>query len=253
MCQWILRANGKVVPCRTVRPLREDEKRDAGVVQKQKLFDGMINGRWGTSINPPKLESLIDDDFEEAADEEDPENPTIDIEDAVDGKGRLINQQPAWDRIEQAEIAINKDTQAGPAVCKGIVRCHAVAPTGHTTGIYDSNPLINTMVYEVEFDDGDVVEYSANSIAENMLRQIDSEGFAITMLASIVDFRKDEAVAVTQTDGWVVTKRGNKMKWKTTQGWKLLVRWKDDSETWVPFKDLKASHPVEVVCQSSRD
>jgi leucyl aminopeptidase (aminopeptidase T) len=34
---------------------------------------------------------------------------------------------------------------------------------------------MNTMVYEVEFEDGDIVEYSANSIAENMLQQIDSE------------------------------------------------------------------------------
>jgi hypothetical protein len=92
MCQWILHANWKVVPCRTDRPLREDEKRDAGVIQQQKLFDGMIYRRWGTSINPPKMESPIDDDFAEGADEEDPENPTIDIEDAVDCKGRLINQ-----------------------------------------------------------------------------------------------------------------------------------------------------------------
>jgi hypothetical protein len=181
-----------------LRPLREDEKRDAGVIQQQKLLDGMIERRWGTSINPPKLESLIDNDFAEGIDEEGPENPTINIEDAVDGKGRLINQQAAWDRMLQAEIAINKDTQAGPVVCKGIVRCRAVAPSGRTTGICNSNPLINTMVYEVEFDDADIVEYSANSIAENMLRQIDSEGFDITMLASIVDFRKDEAVAVTQ-------------------------------------------------------
>jgi hypothetical protein len=126
------------------------------------------------------------------------------------------------------------------------VRRRAVAPSGRTTRIYDSNPLLNTMVYEVEFDDGDVVAYSANSIAENMLQQIDSEGFAITMLDSIVAFRKNAAVAVSNTDGWVVTKRGNKKKRKTTQGWKLLFRWKDGSETWVPLKDLKGSHPIEV-------
>eukprot|EP00980_Cylindrotheca_fusiformis_P024074 scaffold11509_cov88-Cylindrotheca_fusiformis.AAC.1 len=32
---------------------------------------------------------------------------------------------------------------------------------------------------------------------------------------------------------------------KTTQGWKLLVQWADDSETWIPLKDMKESHPVE--------
>jgi hypothetical protein len=51
------------------------------------------------------------------------------------------------------------------------------------------------------------------------------------MLDSIVDFPKDAAVAVSQTDGWVVTKQGNKKKRKTTQGWNLLVRWNHGSET----------------------
>ena len=29
-------------------------------------------------------------------------------------------------------------------------------------------------------------------------------------------------------------------------GWKLLVRWRDGSETWIPLKDLKELHPIEV-------
>ena len=33
---------------------------------------------------------------------------------------------------------------------------------------------------------------------------------------------------------------------QTTVGWKLLVAWKDGSESWVPLKDLKESNPVEV-------
>ena len=32
---------------------------------------------------------------------------------------------------------------------------------------------------------------------------------------------------------------------KTTCGWSLLIQWKDDTESWVPLKDLKESHPVE--------
>jgi Reverse transcriptase (RNA-dependent DNA polymerase) len=102
------------------------------------------------------------------------------------------------------------------------------------------------MIYEVEFDDGDILEYSANAIAENMLNQIDSEGFSTTMLAGIVDHCKDENVAISRKNGYVVTKRGNKKKIKTTKGWKLLVHWKDDSKSWVNLKDIKASHPIEV-------
>ena len=33
---------------------------------------------------------------------------------------------------------------------------------------------------------------------------------------------------------------------KITQGWKLLVAWKDKTETWIPLRIMKESHPVEV-------
>jgi hypothetical protein len=33
----------------------------------------------------------------------------------------------------------------------------------------------------------------------------------------------------------------------TTKGWKLLVKWKDGTSTWVPLKDLKDSNLIEVV------
>jgi hypothetical protein len=32
---------------------------------------------------------------------------------------------------------------------------------------------------------------------------------------------------------------------KTTQGWKLLVKWAGGSEAWIALKDMKESHPVE--------
>jgi hypothetical protein len=31
----------------------------------------------------------------------------------------------------------------------------------------------------------------------------------------------------------------------TTQGWQLLVLWKDKSMSWIKLKDLKASNPIE--------
>ena len=32
---------------------------------------------------------------------------------------------------------------------------------------------------------------------------------------------------------------------RTTRGWILLKQWKDETESWVPLKYLKESHPVE--------
>ena len=54
-------------------------------------------------------------------------------------------------------------------------------------GTYDDNPFLNTIIYEVEFPDGQVKDYAANVIAENMLTQVDSDGFTLSMMDGIID------------------------------------------------------------------
>ena len=86
----------------------------------------------------------------------------------------------------------------------------------------------------------------ANVIAENMLTQVDSDRFALTMMDGIIDYERDNAIVIQKSDAYVVTQHGRKRHRRTTVGWKLLVKWSDGSETWVPLKDMKESHPVEV-------
>eukprot|EP00957_Ditylum_brightwellii_P097719 7442069-Ditylum_brightwellii.AAC.1 len=78
------------------------------------------------------------------------------------------------------------------------------------------------MIYDVEFPDRQVREYAANIIAENMLTQVDSDGYTKTLMESIVDYKKDGAVAVVKNNMYVVTPQGQKRALKTTQGWRLL-------------------------------
>jgi hypothetical protein len=105
--------------------------------------------------------------------------------------------------------------------------------------------MLNSIIYEIEFPDGQVKEYAANFIAENMLTQVDADGYSITMMDAIIDYRKDESIAVPKSDKYVVTKRGQKKLRKTTVGWSLLIKWADTSETWIPLKDMKESHPCK--------
>ena len=63
-------------------------------------------------------------------------------------------------------------------------------------------------MYEVEFIDGQVKEDGANIIAENMLSQVDSGGYSLTLMEGIVDYRKDESVAVSTEDKYIITKTG---------------------------------------------
>ena len=50
-----------------------------------------------------------------------------------------------------------------------------------------NNPFLNSIIYDVEFPDGQVKEYAANIIAENMLTQVDSDGMSTTLMEAIVD------------------------------------------------------------------
>ena len=58
----------------------------------------------------------------------------------------------------------------------------ALEPDGQTTGSYEKNTMLNSIIYEVEFEDGHIKEYSANTIAENMLTQVYFDGFTLTMI-----------------------------------------------------------------------
>ena len=112
-------------------------------------------------------------------------------------------------------------------------------PDGQTTGGYDKNPMLNSIIYEVDFEDRYVKEYSANTITENMLIQVNSYGLTLTMMEGIIDNQKYAATDVTKHSMYIVTKRGQKNIWKTTVGWQLLVQWRYQSESWINLKDLK--------------
>ena len=118
MSQWVLKSNGKVVPRRTLRPLKPEELRSETETKKRNLFDKLVVKRWGTSINPPtELSETSDTMWEEYEDCD--ESPRIipEIEDIVDSTGKIINQQPAYDNILNKEVQM----QVGYDLTKGLV------------------------------------------------------------------------------------------------------------------------------------
>jgi hypothetical protein len=116
---------------------------------------------------------------------------------------------------------------------------------GNITGTYNSNPLLNSLLYDVEFPDSAIRQYVANTIAQNMYAQVDSEGFSTSILESIFDHAKDEN-AVPKSASYISTPSGQRHQHHTTAGWKFLVRFKDGDEMWVPLKLLKENNPIEV-------
>ena len=242
MAQWVLKANGRIVPRRSVRALHPAEETSSSEQSKRQAFDALIKRRYGNSINPPPHPiSENSETFDPYEDDQEPARPIPEIEDAVDFNGKLLDQAPVYDRLINAEVQLQLDER----MAKGMVKRCALGPDGKVSGKYDHNPTNNSIIYEVEFDDGTVKEYAANVIAENMLSQVDSDGVTIQLLESIIDYKRDESVAVSKADKYVYNKHGRRRLRKTTAGWWLLVRWRDQSESWMRLCEMKESYPIE--------
>ena len=209
MAQLILKANGRVVPRRSLRPLKVDELHSPVEIKKREVFDEFLKRRWGTPMTPPNTQQPKA--FE---DHEQQEQPTLEVEDIVDSTGKLINQQPAYDQIINAEAQL----QLGEEMVTGKVIQRTIGPDGQVTGTSDNNPYLNSIIYDVEFPDGQVKEYAANIITENMLTQVDSDGMSTTLMEAIVDHLRDDENALQHHDKYVQTKNGRHHLRKTTKG-----------------------------------
>ena len=146
------------VPRRSLRPLKVDEIHSPVEIKKREVFDELIQRRWGTPMTPPKTQQPKA--FEKYEDHEQQEQPTLEVEDIFDSTGKLINQQPAYDQIINAEVQL----QLGEEMVNGKAIQRTIGPDGQVTGTYDNNPFLNSIIYDVEFPDGQVKEFAAMSI-----------------------------------------------------------------------------------------
>ena len=201
----------------------------------------------GTSINSPRtismdetMENNLDNDFKTTPmDEQLVKSP--EHEDILDSTGRILEQQPAFNKIINAEVMI----QNGNEMSMGKVARQSLDTDGRTTGTYHDNPFLNTVTYDIELSDGQVKEYGANIIAENMLTQVNSDGYSLSLMDSIVDHCKDPSETIPVEEKYIATKSGQRRLHKTMKGWELLIKWKDKSKVWIKLTDMKEAHLVE--------
>ena len=104
---------------------------------------------------------------------------------------------------------------------------------------------MDTREYEVELEDGTTDHIFANKIAENIYSQLDDEGQEILAFGDIIDNRKD-GTALTKENGFVELRHGHKKCKQITRGWQVLIKWKDESTTWMDMKDVKEANPIEL-------
>ena len=243
MTQAVLTISGKVVPRRTCIRLTDEEMSSTTEQAKRHSFDEAIRIKLGDSITNVKPDVSPDDlDLTDLISENDEEAPiALPEEDPVDATGQAVLDKPFTDLLIHAEVLLPQ----GEDLQSAKVKRRSKDNDGTTIGTYDPNPILNSIIYDVEFPDGVVKQYAANTIAENMYSQVDHEGHSQSLLKSIIDYKKD-GHAVAKSDMYIYTKSGQRRLRQTTIGWKLLVLFRDGSEQWIPLKILKETNPVDV-------
>ena len=194
----------------------------------------------GTSINPPPTMGEITKQNDLNNDMDEPVE-SLDHEDILGSMRRILEQQLAFDKNTNPGVMI----QNGDEMAMGKVARRSLDADGRTTGTYHDNPFLNTVTYDVEFSDGQVKEYGTNIIAENMLTQVDSDGYSLSLMDAIIDHHKDPSQAIPIEDKYITTNSRQRRLQKTTKGWKLVIKWKDKSKAWINLADMKEVHPVE--------
>ena len=122
----------------------------------------------------------------------------------------------------------------------------SVNSEGKVIGNYNELPVLNTMLYDVQFPDGSIKPYPENLIAKNILMQADSDGLHHQLLEVILDHSKEKR-EIEKKNKYFVSKRGRRSMRKTTVRWKFNIKWRDGKTKWVSLKDLKESNSIEVV------
>ena len=123
--------------------------------KKRDVFDALIERRMGTSITPPPTMEDRDTTVEDLTNQNDLDDvlnepaESPDHEDILDSTGRILEQQPAFNKIINEEVMI----QNGDEMAMGKVARRSLDADGRTTGTYHDNPFLNTITKDVEFPD----------------------------------------------------------------------------------------------------
>jgi hypothetical protein len=210
-------------------------------VRKRAEFDAAIKQKLGDSFSlPTHVQPQQAGDSKDASNPQDEtfdpftgvEEPHIEVPEAdcVDATGKPILQKSLADTLIHSEVLLphGEDLQMAK------VSRRSVNPEGRVISNANDNPLLNTLMYDVEFPDGNIKKYAANIIAENVLVNCDSEGFYSSQMSCIVDHKCDGS-AVPMEQKYIKSKNGQMKLRQTTVGWSFNIKWKDGTSDWVPL------------------
>ena len=253
MTYWILPKSAIPISCDSVQRCTTDELRTDEMIQRCDEYTQSVNKRLEAAAGDIQLPDVLQELVFDIENEEqrfldefnrvigDPNLPHAD--EVPVGNDKVPDEPTDPDNYLGMIVGRRRDPER--PLEQAHVKRRALDDQGVPIGKAHSNPLMDSRVYELEYEDGTTEALTANILAENILAQVDENGYRQLMIDEIVDHRKDKQ-AIPFDKGTFTTKNGTRRKVFTTRGWQIYVRWKDGSHDWVELKDMKDSYPVEL-------
>ena len=247
MCFYILKSTGNVISRSTVIPLKDEEKNITEVKEQMEKYTNKLHDEIGDYSKAIIRGESVNDDvvyydtFFDSIAEDEITHPW-----EQDLSSLPISQEDdhtleALDKYIGANIVVpGKDGQEVLATVKGRKR----DSNGRLIGSSNNNPILDTRIFEVEFPDGHLEDYSTNKIAESLYSQVDEEGNSTAIFHEICDHRKSDK-ALSTSEGFITGTYPPKPV-ITTKGWDIQVKWKDGSYDWLPLSQIKNAYPIEL-------
>ena len=217
MSSKILTSKGKIVHRTSVWPLSIEKSHDESFAAQKEQFNDSLKEALGA-----RMEGLPPEEDEEPTEDSNATPHYEAYEDDEQGDVRKPeiddHKVDSYDKLISAKVML----PLGDSLRPGQVKRRKRDADGNLIGKASSNPILDTSMYEVEFQDGHVESYAANLIAENIYEQLDDEGNKYRLIDQIIDHKKD-ATAIPLSNGTIML-NGREHKKRTTRGWSLCVQ-----------------------------
>ena len=109
---------------------------------------------------------------------------------------------------------------------------------GRPIGISADNPILYTIIYEVEYADGYKTVMTANEIASSLFYQVDQDGQCFVLFNAIIYLRTEDT-QIKERESFIHVSNGNKRRRETAKRWEICIQWKDWSSIWNQVKYVK--------------
>ena len=202
-------------------------------IEQRRVFTELVNNNLG---NP-----CVADDFPEEYLTPEHEQYEDFTNDELTGRDPMISDDPlaeiemgAPDDVITPEILPTPETNdnyvgaeimlsSGNELKKGRVMKRKRDALDHVIGRASDNPILDTRMYVVKLDDGEVTEATANVIAQSMYAMCDEEGERVHIFDAIIDHKRCITAATKQDQIFVGETNGRTYYKRSTRGWLLCV------------------------------